>query len=116
MTIAAKFEVPGGFPAQMYIDGQHLEASGNQRIETIDPGTGQVFADFPAGQVDDVDRAVESSKMALWGAWRQVTPLERGRILARTAALIRRDAERLAMIEVLDSGKPLGEARGDVET
>ncbi|MCP5039268.1 MAG: aldehyde dehydrogenase family protein [Rhodobacteraceae bacterium] len=116
MTRNANIEIPGGLPTQMFIDGKHLEATGGQRIETIDPATGQVFADFPAGQVDDVNRAVETSKRALWGAWRQVIPAERGRILTRTAALIRRDSERLAMIEVLDSGKPISEARGDVET
>lgn len=109
-------DIPGGLPRLMYIDGAHQEATGRQRIDTIDPATGRVFADFPAGQPEDVDRAVASSKKALWGAWRQVLPVERGRILTRAAALIRRDAERLAMIEVLDSGKPLGEAKGDVET
>ncbi len=116
MTISDKFTVPGGLPTQMYIDGQHVEATGNARIETIDPATGKVFADFPAGQIADIDLAVASSKKALWGAWREITPVARGRILNRAAALIRRDAARLAMIEVLDSGKPLGEARGDVET
>ncbi|MFV2002184.1 MAG: aldehyde dehydrogenase family protein [Paracoccaceae bacterium] len=111
-----KIEVPGGLPSRMFIDGKHLEATGGQRIETIDPATGQVFADFPAGQIEDVDHAVSTSKKALWGAWRQVTPVARGRILTRAAALIRRDADRLAMIETLDSGKPISEARGDVET
>ncbi len=45
-----------------------------------------------------------------------MTPINRARILSRTAALIRRDAERLATIETFDSGKPIGELRGDVET
>lgn len=116
MNKARKFEAPGGIPSQMYIDGKYVDATGGGRIETLDPATGMVFADFPAGQVADVDMAVAAAKSSLWGAWRQVVPAERGRILNRAAALIRRDAERLAIIEVLDSGKPLGEARGDVET
>lgn len=116
MTYTGKIEVPGGLPTQMYIGGKHLDATGQQRIETLDPATGKVFADFPAGQIDDINHAVENSKHTLWGAWRQVTPVERGRILNRAAGLIRRDAERLSIIEVLDSGKPISEARGDVET
>jgi len=116
MSTNRSMEIPGGLPTQMYIDGQHVEATGVGRIESIDPATGQVFADFPAGQTADVDMAVASSKAALRGPWRQVVPAERARILTRAAALIRRDAKRLAMIEVLDSGKPLGEAQGDVET
>jgi acyl-CoA reductase-like NAD-dependent aldehyde dehydrogenase len=43
-------------------------------------------------------------------------PAERGRILQRAAAIIRRDVERIAFVESLDSGKPLREAKGDVET
>ena len=39
-----------------------------------------------------------------------------GRVIARTAALIRQDAEWLACIEALDSGKPLRAAKGDIET
>lgn len=103
-------------PKGMFIGGKYVEATGGQRIETIDPGTGQVFADFPAAQADDIERAVSNSRVAFRGAWRQTTPAQRSRILIRAAALIRQDAERLATIETLDSGKPLAEARGDVET
>lgn len=113
---AKQFEVPGGLPTQMFIGGEHVEAGNKRRIETIDPATGLVFADFPAANADDVDRAVSNSKDALRGDWRQTTPNMRGKILNKTAALIRRDAERLSMIETLDSGKPITEARGDIET
>lgn len=115
MTRVDKIVVPGGLPSQMYIGGQYVDALEKDRIDTIDPATGRVFADFPAGRAEDVDRAVADSKRALHGTWRQTTPIDRGRVLARTAALIRRDAERLSVIETLDSGKPITESRGDVE-
>ncbi len=116
MTTLDNVDVPGGLPEKMYIGGKYVEAMGKDRIETIDPATGKVFADFPAGQAEDVDMAVADSKRALHGEWRQMTPINRGRILAKTAALIRRESERLSIIETLDSGKPLGESRGDIET
>lgn len=117
MTIAdITREVAGALPEGMYIGGEFVEATGGQRIETIDPGTGRSFADFPAGRTEDVDRAVVGSRRALGGPWRQVTPAQRGAILSRAAALIRRDAQRLSLIETLDSGKPLAESRGDIET
>jgi len=116
MNVAGSIDVPGGLPLHMYIGGKHVDALGGDRIETIDPATGKVFADFPAALVDDVDMAVADSKHALHGPWRQMTPIDRGRVLARTAALIRRDAERLSIIETLDSGKPITESRGDIET
>ncbi len=103
-------------PTGMFIGGQYVEATGGQRIETVDPGTGQVFADVPAAQPDDVDRAVTNSREAFSGKWRQTTPVQRARILMRAAALIRHNADRLATIETLDSGKPIAESRGDVET
>jgi aldehyde dehydrogenase (NAD+) len=108
--------VPGDLPRGMYLGGKYVEAEGGRRIETTDPATGRPFADFPAGTRGDVDRAVADSRAALRGPWRQTLPVDRVRILMRAAALIRRDAERLSIIETLDSGKPIGESQRDIET
>lgn len=116
MNQVARSIVSSGLPSHMVIDGGHVQAVSGRRLNTIDPATGQPFGLIPLGDADDVDRAVASSKRALAGPWRKVTPVERGRILTRTAALIRRDKERLARIETLDSGKPLRESLGDIET
>ena len=104
------------FPGLMVIGGRRVEAASGQRMETIDPATGTPFADYPAGSAEDVNEAVADSKQALHGKWRKITPTERGRILSKTAALIRRNADRLSRMETLDSGKPLRESQGDVET
>jgi acyl-CoA reductase-like NAD-dependent aldehyde dehydrogenase len=108
--------IPTDLPRHMYIGGRQVDAISGDRIETVDPATGQVFADVPSATIADVDAAVDNSRSALRGPWRDTLPVERGRILHRTAQLIRRDAERLAIIETLDSGKPLTESRGDVAT
>jgi acyl-CoA reductase-like NAD-dependent aldehyde dehydrogenase len=100
----------------MFVGGKYVDALAGRRMETSDPATGRVFANFPAADASDVDWAVADSRRALKNEWRAVTPANRARILARAALLIRRDAERLAAIETLDSGKPVGESRGDVET
>ena len=101
---------------KMVIGGEKLEASNGARIVTEDPATGRVIGSFPAATADDVGRAVENSRAALKGEWRSMTPTQRGRILARAAAILRREAKRMARIETLDSGKPLREAIGDMET
>ncbi len=116
MTNTSNWAVPAGIPDKLIIDGTWVAPDGGDSAETCDPATGQAFARVPLGNVNDVDRAVESSKRALRGDWRRSAPVERARVLARTAALIRRDAELLARVETLDSGKPIREARGDVET
>ncbi|WP_413871981.1 aldehyde dehydrogenase family protein [Albidovulum sp.] len=108
--------VPTDLPRHMYIGGRRVDAANGDRIATVDPATGQAFADVPSATIADVDAAVDNSRRALRGPWRDTLPVERGRILNRVARLIRRDAERLAIIETLDSGKPLAEARGDVAT
>jgi len=109
-------EIQVGLPETMVIGGEHVAAQSGRKIDTVDPATGEVIAQFPAAGADDVDRAVADSKTALKADWRSVTPMQRGRILSRTAALIRKDATRLAQIETLESGKPIREANGDIET
>jgi acyl-CoA reductase-like NAD-dependent aldehyde dehydrogenase len=120
MDRAVHHEIAGvaipDLPRHMYIGGRQIDSANGDRIETVDPATGQVFADVPSANIADVDAAVDDSRKALRGPWRDTLPVERGRILNRVAQLIRRDAERLAIIETLDSGKPLAESRGDVAT
>ena len=108
--------VPDGLPTRMVIGGERVEAICGERFATLDPATGAAFAEVPAGGPEDVDRAVASAKKALKGPWLKTSPAERGRILTRAAALIRRDKDKLARIETLDCGKPLRESLGDMES
>lgn len=103
-----------GLPSQHFIDGAFVSGSSGDSFESFDPGRGVAFARFAAGNSEDIDRAVIAARKALKGPWAEATPAERGRILARAAALIREEAPRLAVAESLDSGKRLVEAEGDV--
>lgn len=116
MNYSVQAIVPAELGAHHVIDGKRVPASRGRKLETVDPASGRPFAEIARGDAADVDAAVASAKRALRGSWLRTTPAERGRILARTAALIRRDKERLARIETLDSGKPLRESHGDIET
>ena len=103
-----------GLPDKHLIGGVARASVGGARMETCDPGTGRAFASFAAGGADDVDLAVAAAQAALRGPWRDTPPAQRGRILHRVAELIRTHADRLAVVECLDSGKRLVEAQGDV--
>ncbi|PWC39472.1 aldehyde dehydrogenase family protein [Azospirillum sp. TSO35-2] len=105
---------PEALPDGHFIDGRFRRASDARMMESYDPGRAEAFASFTNGTADDVDEAVDSARRAFSGVWRDVAPAERGRILFRAAALLREEGERFAVIESLDSGKPLSEARGDV--
>ena len=101
---------------KMYVDGAWVEAGDGARFDVIDPATGQTIATVPDARGSDVDAAVEAARRAFDDAsWPAVTERERGRILIRASEIIRRERERLAELEVLDCGKPIGEAREDIE-
>jgi aldehyde dehydrogenase (NAD+)/betaine-aldehyde dehydrogenase len=102
-----------GLPDGHFIDGRFIGASDGRRMESFDPGRGIPYASFAAGDADDIEMAVAAASRALQGPWRTTSPAERGRILAGLAALIDRRLDRLALVECVDSGKTLPEARGD---
>ena len=103
-----------GLPEGHFIDGLAVASADGGTLDTLDPGTGRVFARFAAGQAADVDAAVLAANRALKGPWAGMAPAQRGRVLHRVAELIRANAARLAVVETLDSGKRLSEALGDV--
>ncbi len=103
-----------GLPDKHFINGRSVSSSSGRAMDTFDPGSGRPFAHVAAGGAEDVEAAVAAAKAALATTWRQTTPAERGRFLYRAASLVREHADRLAVAECLDCGKPLGEAKGDV--
>jgi aldehyde dehydrogenase (NAD+) len=103
-----------GLPDKHFIDGAWRPSAGGGMMETFDPGRAGPHAAFAAGTAEDADIAVASAKRAFETSWKRALPRERGKILSRAAELIRDNSERLAIAEVLDSGKTMGEARGDV--
>ena len=105
-----------GLPSKHWINGCNFPSASGGRMETLDPGTGKAFASVAAGNASDVDLAVNAARAALSGPWSSIVPAERGRLLARASTLIRAHADRLAVVEALDSGKRLSEALGDVSS
>lgn len=103
-----------GLPNAHFIDGAWRSPVNGRAMDSVDPGSGKVFACFAAGDVADIDNAVLAARKAFNGEWRRIMPAARGRILANAAAMLRAKAERFAVAETLDSGKRLIEARGDV--
>ena len=102
---------------QNYIDGAWADAADGGRLDIHNPATGEVVATTPDSQPEDARRAVEAARRTFdEGAWWPgATPRERGRILLRAAEIVERELERFARMEAIDSGKPIEEARGDIE-
>ncbi len=103
-------------PLQMHIDGAWVSARSGRSHPVIDPGTGARIASFPAGDSEDVDAAVAAAQRAFaHGPWPRLPANERAVILHRLADAIARERETLATLESIDVGKPLAQARGDVD-
>lgn len=101
---------------RLWIDGQLTESHTNEWFETHNPADQTVIAEVARGGPEDIHRAVSAAKAAFErNDWREMHPAERGRILYRTAQIIRENKERLAELETLDNGKPLHQAKTDVE-
>ncbi len=91
---------------QLYINGEWCEGSSDQRMDSLNPATGEAWATFACADSSDVERAVSGAKAALNNPeWAKMTATQRGKLLYRLAELIEKNAEKLGEIETTDSGK-----------
>jgi aldehyde dehydrogenase (NAD+)/gamma-glutamyl-gamma-aminobutyraldehyde dehydrogenase len=96
------------FPNLAFIDGEFRPAGSGDVFETINPATGAVIATVAHCGADDVDRAVTAARKAFdSGSWSRAAPEDRKAVLLRLADLVRRNAEELAVLESIDSGKTI---------
>jgi acyl-CoA reductase-like NAD-dependent aldehyde dehydrogenase len=83
-------------------------------LRVLEPATGAVLATVPAASVADTDAAVAAARAA-FPAWRAVSPSDRARLLRRIADAVDGAREELAVLEARNAGKPIGDARGEIE-
>ncbi len=97
---------------RMLIDGAWVEAASGKTFTTVDPATEEPLAEVPAGDAEDINRAVRAARNAFEsGPWRRMTASERGRAIWKLADLIEKHGEEFAQLETLDNGKPISVAR-----
>lgn len=100
------------FPAQAFIDGAFRPAISGRTFETSNPATGAALGRIAACDAADVDVAVAAAKAAFAdGRWHLLSPNERKHVLLRFADLLEEHAHELAVMESLDSGKPVSECQ-----
>lgn len=95
---------------QTYIDGAWVDAQSGKKFQTLDPYTGEAWAEIQQCDAADVDKACNAAHRAFEsGPWPNMTQTARGKLLRRIAGLIEQHAEHLARIEVQDNGKLISE-------
>src|SRR6266498_5631975 len=102
---------------KMLIDGRWVAAQSEERFVRESPAHGITVGDYPLAGEADVDAAVAAARRAFdEGPWPRMRGAERARLLQHVAEAIRAAAEDLATIEALESGKPIAQARGEMES
>ena len=98
----------------LLIGGSWIDATGGARFDVTDPATGNKVGSMPNGTEADVQAAIDAAAAALPG-WRATPAIQRARILRKAADLMRERADEIATAMTSEQGKPLAEAKGEVE-
>jgi len=83
-------------------------------IQVIEPATEAVLEEVPRAGVEEVDAAVARAREAFPG-WRALQPGERSALLHALADALAAEREELAVLEARNAGKPIADARGEME-
>ncbi len=113
MTTTSAAALTGWFPHELQIGGRSRAGGSGNRFEVIDPASGDVIASVADATVEDGLAAVAAAESALPG-WGRVAPRARGEILRRAFELMTARADELARLIVVENGKSLADARGEV--
>lgn len=102
------------FRQQCFVNGEWKDAKSLKTFAVINPTTGEQLGTAPLFSVEETAQAIESARIA-WLKWRKTTVAERAKILHRWHDVILENKEDLAKIMTLEQGKPLAEARGEID-
>jgi succinate-semialdehyde dehydrogenase/glutarate-semialdehyde dehydrogenase len=96
--------------ATMIIEGQRAGAASGQTYKVMNPATGELVEEVPAGGPEDVDRAAQAAAKA-FQSWSRLAPAERARILHKAAAHMLTKVDEIAPILTAEQGKTILESR-----
>ena len=93
---------------KLFIGGEWLDGAEGKTFDAYCPATGELLARCDEAEREDVDMAVQFAWKA-FETWKDVSPQDRSNLLLKIADLMEENAEKLAMIETIDNGKPIRE-------
>src|SRR5262245_10006572 len=100
-------------PTDLYVGGQWRAAASGDRLPIEDPATGETLTEVADAAPEDALAALDAACEAQ-ADWARTTPRERGEILRRAYEAVMAELEDLALLITLEMGKPLNEARAEV--
>jgi succinate-semialdehyde dehydrogenase/glutarate-semialdehyde dehydrogenase len=106
--------LPWFFPSKMLINGEWVDGVEGVTQEVRNPANQSVISTIPHGTAEDIERAVQSAHNAFQD-WKNELPATRAKILRRWFELMHEQKEALAAVMTAESGKPLAEARAEID-
>jgi len=95
----------------LFIDGEFVDPEDGLAFKTVNPASEEILAEVTAAGPRDVDRAVAAARRAQEQTWGPMSGPERAKYLFRVARILQERGRELAVLESLDNGKPIREAR-----
>src|SRR5688500_10372986 len=95
----------------LFINGRFVPATGGDTFVSIDPATEQPLARVARATPADVDKAVRAARRAQRRSWGQLSGRERAKYLFRISRILQERSREFAVLESMDSGKPIKESR-----
>lgn len=102
-------------PFKLYVGGEFVDARSGNTFASNNPYTGKDWALIPDAAPEDVDAAVQAARTALDGEWGRTGGFQRAKLMRKLGDVLAENAERLAKLEVADSGKLLREMLGQMQ-
>ena len=93
----------------LFIDGKWQKTS--KYFSTINPATEEIISKVASAEKKDVDKAMNAASRAFEGEWSKISPKERSKYIFRIARILQEKAREFSIIESLDGGKPIREAK-----
>lgn len=97
-----------------YVGGEWTAADSGRTYAVEDPATGRTIGVIPWSGATETRRAVQAAQAA-FGDWSMTTAAERAGLLLKMAQTIRDNAEIFASLLTLEQGKPIAEARAEIQ-
>jgi aldehyde dehydrogenase (NAD+) len=95
----------------LFIGGREVKSSDGAYFVSVNPATEEPLAEIARGTAADMDKAVKAARTAQKRAWGSISGRERAKYLFRIARLLQERSREFAVLESMDSGKPIRESR-----
>ncbi|WP_137925059.1 NAD-dependent succinate-semialdehyde dehydrogenase [Cupriavidus sp. 2SB] len=99
---------------KLLIAGKFVDAAQGRQIDVVNPASGVVIGRVAHAGLEDLEAAVAAAQRG-FSVWSRTPAVDRSRLMRKAAELFRRDMESTAQALTAEQGKPLAEARGEIE-